>query len=84
MKTQLLSAREVSNQYQKLESDYKALTERYTDKIEHSQEVASVLSKDIFELNYTFRSTTTTQIESQEDLLRKLEIVIKQFSMDRE
>lgn len=36
MKTQLLSAREVSNQYQKLENDYKALTERYTDKIEHS------------------------------------------------
>lgn len=84
MKTQLLSAREVSNQYQKLEGDYRQLTERYTDKIEHSQEVAAILSKDIFELNYTFRNTTTTQIESQEDLLRKLEIVIKQFSMDRE
>lgn len=57
LKNQLTSAREISNQYQRLEKDYRNLTERYTEKIEHSQEVAEILSKDIFELNYNFRST---------------------------
>jgi hypothetical protein len=46
--------------------------------------VADTLSKDIFELNYSFRNTAALQIDSQDELLRKLEVVIKQFAMDRE
>ena len=76
MKNQLLSSKEVSNQYQRLESDFRNLTERYTDRIENSQEVASNLSKDIFELNYIYRNTTASQLDSQEELLKKLEVVI--------
>lgn len=64
MKNQLLSSKEVSNQYQRLESDFRNLTERYTDRIENSQEVASNLSKDIFELNYIYRNTTASQLDS--------------------
>ena len=84
MKNQLLSSKEVSNQYQRLESDFRNLTERYTDRIENSQEVASNLSKDIFELNYIYRNTTASQLDSQEELLKKLEVVINQFSLDRD
>lgn len=42
------------------------------------------MSKDIYELNYSFRNTTALQVDSQDELLRKLEMVIKQFAMDRE
>ncbi len=84
MKNQLLSSKEVSNQYQRLESDFRNLTERYTDRIENSQEVASTLSKDIFELNYIYRNTTASQLDSQDELLKKLEVVIKEFSLDRD
>lgn len=59
MKNQLTSVREITTQYSRLEKDYRNLTERYTDRIEHSQEVADTLSKDIFELNYSFRNTTS-------------------------
>jgi hypothetical protein len=36
MKNQLLSSKEVSNQYQRLENEFRQLTERYTDRIENS------------------------------------------------
>lgn len=60
------------------------MTERYADRIENSHEVAGILSKDIFELNSSFRSTAALQIDSQDELLKKLEVVMKQVSQDRE
>ena len=80
LKNQLTSAREVSLQYQQLEKDFRNLTERYADRIENSQEVAGILSKDIFELNSSFRSTAALQIDSQDELIKKLEVVMKQVS----
>jgi hypothetical protein len=35
-------------------------------------------------LNYIYRNTTASQLDSQDELLKKLEIVIKQFAMDRD
>lgn len=43
-----------------------------------------MLSKDIFELNSSFRSTAALQIDSQDELMKKLEVVMKQVSHDRE
>jgi CRISPR/Cas system CSM-associated protein Csm2 small subunit len=35
-------------------------------------------------LNYIYRNTTASQLDSQEELLKKLEVVINQFSLDRD
>ena len=35
-------------------------------------------------MNYNFRNTTTIQVESQDELRKKIEAIIKQFSLDRE
>ena len=35
-------------------------------------------------MNYIYRNTTASQLDSQEELLKKLEVVINQFSLDRD
>lgn len=36
MKNQLTSVKEITNQYSRLEKEYRNLSERYADRIEHS------------------------------------------------
>eukprot|EP00347_Sterkiella_histriomuscorum_P009154 403342313 len=84
LKQQINGTKELTYGYQKLESDYHNLSERYQKRIEQSQEVAEILSKDIFDLQYNFRNTSNLQIDSQDELQKKLESLIKQFTMDRE
>jgi hypothetical protein len=50
--------------YEKLDSDYQALRDLYSKRIEQSQEIAEHISRDVFDINYTFRNTAIAQIDS--------------------
>lgn len=84
MKNQLNATKEITQSYKKLELDYHKLSELYSKRIEQSHEVAEMLSKDINTLELNFRNTSSMQIDSQDELQRKLETLIGQFTMDRQ
>ena len=81
MKNQLLSSKEVSNQYQRLESDFRNLTERYTDRIENSQEVSldrDTNSKRIGELKH-FLDRNIAMMKNNWDHKRCVEVQTDPF-----
>ena len=59
LKNSLNSTKDITTSYAKLEEAYKDLSDRYSHRIEQSQEIAEHIAKDIYELTYHFKSSTT-------------------------